>query len=95
MAEPTETKVWIHIVMPKVVVAEIDRLVGTRHRSEFVTDAVEEKLRRERLKKVAHEFAGSLANGGIPEWDTAESAAEWVRSLRREADRSVGEPDSQ
>lgn len=92
MAKTAETKVRTHVVMPKEVVAQIDELVGSHHRSEFVTEAVEEKLRRERLKKVAREFGGSLAHGGIPEWDTAESAAEWVRSLRREADKDLNPP---
>lgn len=86
-----DTKVRTHIVMPKEVVDEVDELVGSRHRSEFVTEAVEDKLRRERLKVVAREFGGLLAgHNTIPEWDTAESAAEWVRSLRREADKDLG-----
>lgn len=90
-----DTKVRTHVVMPKEVVAEVDRLVGSRHRSEFVTEAVEEKLRQERLKEAAHRLAGSLAHGGIPEWDTSESAAEWVRSLRRESDKDLNPPDTQ
>lgn len=90
-----EIKVRVQVVMPKDVVAEVDRLVGIRHRSEFVTEAVEEKLRRERLKEVAHRLGGSMAHSNtIPEWDTSESAAEWVRSLRREADKDLNPPDS-
>lgn len=76
-----------HVVMPDDLIAEVDRLVGQRERSRFVTEAVRAKLARERLKQVAAELGGSLADVPIPGWETSESAAEWVHSLRRSGDR--------
>jgi hypothetical protein len=35
-----------HIVIPEPLVSEIDRLVGKRGRSEFLTQAAEKELRR-------------------------------------------------
>ena len=72
-----------HIVMPKELVKEIDRLAGPRGRSAFVTEAVEEKLRHERLREIAEKAGGSLADVDIPGWETSESAAEWVRASRQ------------
>jgi metal-responsive CopG/Arc/MetJ family transcriptional regulator len=72
-----------HIVMPTELVEEIDAQVGPRRRSRFVQEAVEEKLRRQRLQTSLAEMAGSLADVDIPGWETQESAAEWVRALRR------------
>ncbi len=78
----------IRILMPKEFVDEIDRFVGPRHRSEFVSDAVEEKVSRERLCRAALRLGGSLADKDIPGWESTESAAGWVNSLRRESDQS-------
>ena len=72
-----------HIVMPTELVEEIDAQVGPRRRSRFVQEAVEEKLRRQRLQTSLSEMAGSLADVDIPGWETPEAAAEWVRALRR------------
>ena len=71
-----------HIVLPTELVEAIDAQVGPRGRSRFVQDAVEEKLRRQRLQASLSEMAGSLADVDIPGWETPE-AAEWVRALRR------------
>ena len=78
-----------HIVLSKELVSEVDRLVGPRKRSEFIAEAVAEKLAHERLLQAAHKVAGSLANVDIPGWETQESAVEWVRALRRESDEKM------
>ena len=72
-----------HIVMPAELVEEIDARVGPRKRSQFVQEAVEEKLRRQRLQASLAEMAGSLADFDIPGWETSEAAIEWVRAQRR------------
>jgi len=72
-----------HVVIPKDLVATIDRLVGRRARSKFLTEAAEEKLRRERLGRAIGKVAGSLKDVDIPGWETSESAADWVRASRR------------
>jgi hypothetical protein len=72
-----------HIVMPAELLAEIDAEVGPRGRSRYVQEAVEEKLRRQKLLKSLEEMAGALAGYDIPGWENSEAAAEWVRALRR------------
>jgi metal-responsive CopG/Arc/MetJ family transcriptional regulator len=78
-----------HVVMDKELLDEVDRLVGPRHRSEFIADAVAKKVAQERLRKAAHRAAGVLADVDIPGWETHESAVEWVRALRRENDERM------
>ena len=78
-----------HIVLPRAVVADVDRLVGHRRRSQFVVDAVCEKLRREQLAAALDATAGILADADIPHWATPEQASAWVRELRREADAAT------
>lgn len=72
-----------HIIIPTEVVESVDSLVGKRGRSKFVADAVEEKLARVRLAKVAQRVAGSLGEVDIPGWESSEAAAEWVARSRR------------
>jgi hypothetical protein len=73
--------------MPRELVAAIDKLVGRRARSRFLTEAAEEKVRRERLSRAMEKVAGSLVRSETPpEWETSEGATEWVGASRR-ADR--------
>jgi metal-responsive CopG/Arc/MetJ family transcriptional regulator len=82
------TTIRTHVVLPKELVESIDRLVGHRHRSEFVAEAVAERLARRRRSMAAEAVAGSLADVDIPGWETSEAAAQWVRDLRRSADET-------
>ena len=68
-----------HIVIPRELVASIDRLVGKRARSRFVVEAVSEKLARERRAEVLTAAAGALAGDSVPGWDASTA---WVRRSR-------------
>ena len=71
-----------HVVFPKELVEAVDRLVGRRKRSAFLTEAVTEKVERERLGRALERTAGFLAPGAHPEWETPERVSAWVRELR-------------
>ena len=71
-----------HVVLPKDLVERIDKLVGQQRRSQFLSEAIVEKLSRIALAEAAEEAAGSLAALDVPGWETSESARRWVRSLR-------------
>jgi hypothetical protein len=70
-----------HFIAPKELIDEVDRLVGPRRRSEFLTEATAEKLKREKLVRLTREVM-KLPPVGVPEWRTAESTSKWVRDLR-------------
>jgi hypothetical protein len=73
-----------HIVIEKDLLDSIDKLVGRRARSRFLSDAAEKELRRVRLAAAARKAAGSLIGKDTPpEWDTPEGAARWVHDSRR------------
>lgn len=46
-----------------------------------------DKSRDVDLLRAARKLGGSLAERDIPGWESTETAAEWVRSLRRESDQ--------
>lgn len=73
-----------HVVMPEELVAEVDALVGQRRRSQFITEAVKEKLRRRRRVDAFERVIGSSKDGGILEWETRESTNDWLHDLRQE-----------
>jgi metal-responsive CopG/Arc/MetJ family transcriptional regulator len=76
-----------HIVIPDSLVSEIDRLVGKRSRSEFLTQAAERELRRLQQIKVLEGVAGSWKDKDHPELKAG--AAKWVRELRKENERRL------
>jgi hypothetical protein len=76
-----------HFIAPKDLIEEVDRLVGPRRRSEFLTEAAAEKLKREKLVLATREAMKLPPAEGIPEWDTPESTSKWVHDLRVENDR--------
>jgi len=81
----TETRT--HVVMPADLVEKIDKRVGHRQRSRFLTEIAAREIARLELLDAAEAAAGSLQVGMVPEWDTSESAAKWVHDLRQEDDQ--------
>ena len=82
-----------HVVMSIELVREIDALVGRRGRSRFLEEAAAERLQR--LHHVAaFERALSTPTEGIPEWESRESADEWVRELRRGREEQLHQGES-
>ena len=76
-----------HVVLPEELVEEMNRVIGPRKRSRFISELVEQERRRRRRVEAFDRVAGSLADVDIPGWETSESASEWVRELRRRSDR--------
>lgn len=73
-----------HVILPEDLLEELDARVGQRRRSEFIQEAIAEKLARLRRVEAFDAVVGSVADGEIPAWETRESTAEWLRMLRQE-----------
>jgi hypothetical protein len=71
-----------HFIAPKELIEEVDKLVGPRRRTDFLIEAAAEKLKREKLLRLTHEVMKLPSDGDIPEWDTPESTAKWLREGR-------------
>jgi Arc/MetJ-type ribon-helix-helix transcriptional regulator len=71
------------VTLPDNLIEEIDSLVGQGDRSQFIASAVELELRRRQMSVALEEMGGALADVDIPGWETRESAAAWVRAMRR------------
>ena len=73
-----------NLLLPEALLKEVDRFAGPRGRSRFVTEALEAKLKRERLRVAIKESAGVLSAEDYPYWATSEDIVEWVRARRAE-----------
>jgi hypothetical protein len=73
-----------NLVLPEALVAEVDRIAGPRRRSHYVAEAVEARLRRDRLRAVVKRTAGAWKAEDYPEFATPETVVAWVRARRSE-----------
>lgn len=78
-----------HVVLPDDLVEAVDRLVGKRQRSAFITEALRERVRREGLLRALEESAGVIKAEDHPEWADSRKVAAWVSKLRRQNDRRL------
>jgi hypothetical protein len=80
-----------NLVLPEELVAEVDRIAGPRMRSAYVAEAVEARLRRDRLREVAERTAGAWSAADYPEFATPEAVVAWVRARRSETTGPIEE----
>ena len=78
-----------NLLLPKALVDEVDRYAGPRGRSRYVAEALEARLRRDRLREAVRATAGAWKDN--PQFPTPESVVEWVRELRAEETRVPGD----
>ena len=74
-----------HVVLSDQLVKDIDRLVGTRQRSSFLTEAAEKELMHRRQIEALKVAAGAWKDKDHPE--LKQGSAKWVRKLRQESER--------
>ncbi len=71
-----------NVTLAEDLLREVDELAGPRGRSQFVADAVANKVKRERLRRVLDATRGALV--GSPSHMQPDEAYRWVRSMREE-----------
>jgi hypothetical protein len=78
-----------HVILREDLIAEIDRRVGRRKRSQFIADTLDAELRRLRRIDAGNAAGGSLRDVDVPGWETSASTIAWVRDLRRTGDSAI------
>lgn len=73
------------ITLPAELLHRVDEYAGDRGRSAWITEAVEARVKRERLGRVLEETRGAITDSET--WPSAEATYRWVRELREEGDR--------
>ena len=75
-----------NVTLPAEIMSEIDGLAGPRGRSAYVAEAVQARLKRDRMRKILAETYGAAA--GRSRWKDADEAYRWVRALREDEVRA-------
>jgi hypothetical protein len=76
-------RVRIQIVIDQELLAQVDRVAMGRRCSQFVEEAIREKLARQVLSDALTATAGILSESDYPEWASPEQISAWVRSIRQ------------
>ena len=84
MAHKTITK-RTHVVLAAQLVRDIDTLVGSRQRSNFLTQAAERELTRLRQLEALDGLVGAWKDKDHPELKQGSTA--WVKELRQESEQ--------
>jgi metal-responsive CopG/Arc/MetJ family transcriptional regulator len=71
-----------NVTLPEALLRAVDELAGPRGRSRFVADAVEAKVKRERLRRALDATRGALV--GTPSYLNPDESYRWIRSMREE-----------
>lgn len=69
-----------HVALPVDVIADIDRLVGKRSRSAFLTELAQREIKIRRQREALRETAGAWKSEDHPE--LAQGSAAWIRQMR-------------
>lgn len=77
----------VHISLEDELVDQVDHRVGPRQRSTYISEAVAQRLDRDRRWEKIWSAVGSIPDTGH-EWD--EDPAAWVHEQRRADPRRVG-----
>ncbi len=78
------TLVRTTVTIPKALMEQVDELAGPRGRSGFVTEAIEARVKRERLRKALDQTRGIYV--GTPFHMTSDEVYRWVREQREGPD---------
>src|SRR5687768_15043083 len=71
-----------NVTLPSSLLAQVDRLAGSRGRSRYVAEAVAQRVRRDALGAAIRETAGAMV--GRPGWMSPDEVGRWVDELRSE-----------
>jgi hypothetical protein len=69
-----------HVILPVDVVADIDKLVGKRGRSAFITEVARREIKIRQQRDALRAAKGAWKQEAHPE--LAQGAAAWVRQVR-------------
>jgi hypothetical protein len=72
------------VILPVEVVADIDKLVGKRGRSAFITEVARDEILRRKQRNALRKSAGAWKDKDHPE--LKQGSAAWVNRIRAESE---------
>jgi len=74
------------IRFPVDLLNELDKYVGSGHKSKFIIEATRKELVKRKQLGAIKKAKGILKEEDYPEFSTSDDVADWVRKLREESD---------
>ena len=74
-----------HVILPVDLVADIDKLVGKRGRSAFLTEVARDEIQRRQQRDALRAVEGAWKDADHPE--LKDGTAAWVRETRAESEK--------
>ena len=78
-----------NVTLPEELVREIDRVAGRRKRSQFIVEAVRERLAKLRFSEALAQAAGAWSDENHPDLVTQEDINRYLRRARRATDKRI------
>jgi len=78
-----------NVTLPEELVREIDRVAGRRKRSQFIVEAVRERLAKLRFSEALAQAAGAWSDENHPDLVTQEDINSYLRRARRATDKRI------
>ncbi len=82
-------KTRAHVLIEEELVKEIDRFVGKRKRSSFISEAARKELKRLKQLSLIKKLKGAWKDADHPELSGKSGAYKWVRKLREEDKKAL------
>ena len=73
----------VHLIIPREILDEVDRIAGKRRRSFFIAEATRERVERERFLKVLDGTRGAWTDKNHPDLNTDPDVEQFIREKRR------------
>lgn len=80
-------KARAHVIIEEDIVKEIDRLVGKKKRSSFISEATKKEVKRVKQLSLIKKLKGVWKDEDHPELSGKEGTYKWVRKLRGEDEK--------
>jgi hypothetical protein len=81
---PKNLRQRAHVILPVDVIADIDKLVGKRGRSAFLTEVAREEIQRRQQRDALRAARGAWRDEDHPE--LKDGAVAWVNQMRSESE---------
>lgn len=82
-------KTRAHVLIEEDIVKEIDRLVGKKKRSSFISEATKKELKRLKQFSLIKKLKGVWKDEDHPELVGKKGTYKWVRKLRAEDEKAL------
>jgi len=82
-------KTKVHLTFPPKIIREIDKLVGKRGRSKFVSEAARERINREKYASSLKECAGAWKSENHPELSSTGHVVKFIKKIRKESEERL------